>query len=58
MRSGRDHSAACVFDMHKPIAFDAERAYHCPPQFLPGHRLDRISPDVFDRHCDLLAAAR
>src|SRR5450631_78651 len=56
MRAGRNHSAAYVLDMHEPISFDAERSDHCPLHFLSGHRLDRISPDVRNRHCNLLAA--
>jgi hypothetical protein len=53
MRSGCNYSASRVFDMHESIPFDAERPYYRPLQSLPGHRLDRISPDMINRHCNL-----
>jgi pyruvate ferredoxin oxidoreductase alpha subunit len=39
-----------VLDMHDPVAFDTERSHVHPLQLLPGHRLDRISPDLRDLH--------
>lgn len=39
-----------VLDMNDPVPFNSERPHTHPFQPLPGHRFDRISPDIRDLH--------
>src|SRR6516164_5492456 len=50
MGAGGDHPPVSVLDVDDAVAFDAKRAEAYPLQFLTGHGLDGISPDLGDLH--------
>src|SRR6516164_10446631 len=50
MGAGGDHPPVSVLDVDDAVAFDAKRAEAYPLQFLTGHGLDGICPDLRDLH--------